>query len=119
MGNIFTLDSLREELENEYAPIKIPLSNGVEAVLPSILRLDKATRKNVTKALKEIDKFQDSKPDDLDGMEDLVRKVLNLVAGEQGSQLLTDLGDDLALTMRVFSRWMEGSQPGEAPGSPS
>lgn len=119
MGNVFTLDSLREELENEYAPIRIPLSDGSEAVLPSILRLDKVTRKAVHKTLKDIDKAQDANPDDLDGLEVLVRKVLSQVAGKPGAQLLEDLGEDLALTMRVFTKWMEGSQPGEASASPS
>lgn len=119
MGNVFTLDSLREELENEYKPVQIPLSDGTEAVLPSLLRLPKAVRKEVHKVLKDVDKLQDTKADDIDAMEALVLKVIRLVAGHHGPKLIEDLGDDLTLTLRVFSKWMGGSQPGEASASAS
>jgi hypothetical protein len=48
-------------------------------------------------------------------------RILPLVADSEklGRQLVESIEEDLALTLRVFSRWMDGTQAGEAEGSPN
>lgn len=119
MGNVFTLDSLREEAEKKFAPVVITLEDGLEVTLRNLLRLPKKERLVVMKKLKELDAAEDD--DDVDTIEkvrSLAVDVLKLVA-DKGTALAQHLGDDIPLTMRVLEVWMETSQPGEAKPSPA
>lgn len=123
MSNIFTLDSMREEIERQFAPCEIDLGGGNVVTLRNVLRLPKKDR-DVVYAL--LDELGDTQKDDagedetgLSGTEaaaEIALKIIPLVAENQrsGEQLVEAIGDDLALTLRVFSSWMNGSQAGEA-----
>src|SRR5690606_4567017 len=58
MSNVFTLDSMREELEKQYEPIKVQLSDGSEAVLQNLLRMKKTQRDAVLEKLDELASLQ-------------------------------------------------------------
>ena len=121
MSNVFTLDSLREEVEKEFAPVKIGLSDGTEATLRSLVRLNKKTREEVLSTLKALQSVSDSEEttiEDVDTMVDAATKILESVA-TNGKNLVKELDGDLSLTMRVLEAWLEASQPGEASNSPA
>lgn len=124
-NNILTLDSLREDIEREFAPCQVDLGEGKTLTLRNLLRLPKNTREQVYTLLDELSDIQ--KDDDQDGLvateqsAQIALKILPLVADNEklGAKLVESIEDDLALTLRVFSRWMEGTQAGEAEGSPT
>lgn len=120
MGNIFTLESMREEIEREFAPFQIDLGDDKVVTLRNVLRLPKKDRDVVYRLLDELS--SDSESDSETGLSSTERsaevalKIFPLVAESEkaGRQLVESLGDDLALTLRVFSAWMKGAQVGEA-----
>lgn len=118
MSNVFTLDSLREELENEFAPLRIQHKGG-EYVLRSLLRIDKEKRSEVVEHLKALETGE-SKEVDEDAVLEAARVVIRTVTeGGKGDRLLKDLGDDLLLHMKIIERWAASTQPGEVQVSPN
>jgi len=113
MGNVFTLDSLREEVEKKYAPIVIDYGGDKPAELSALLRLSKKPRDAV---LAQLDRLQET--EDVDVMQECAVEILKLVSPD-GERLVAALESDLALTMRVLETWMESTQSGEAGNSPS
>ena len=97
MGNKFTLDSLREEVECEFAPVEIDLSDGTTVTLRHLLRLPKNTREKVIDTLKVLETKEGDDPD-VDVMIDAATAVLKLVA-DQGAKLVKELDGDVTLTM--------------------
>lgn len=124
MSNVFTLDSLREEIEKEFAPVKLALADGSEVVLRNLLRLKGSERDKVVELLKGVkgvseEELEDASSDRINDMLGVVHEILKTVAQSKGTQLVKELGDDLILTMKVLERWMESTQPGEAESSPN
>jgi hypothetical protein len=122
MGNVFTLDSLREEVEKEFAPVELVVSDGSTITLRNLLRLPKKERDVVLeklKVLESVDKTGESQDaNELDLLGSTSVEILALVA-DNGKKLEEELGDDLSVILKVLSVWMESSQPGEAESSPS
>ncbi|EFV12942.1 phage tail assembly protein [Segniliparus rugosus] len=119
MSNVYTLDTLREELEAKYAPVRLRLPGESDPiVLKGLLRLGKKDRDEV---LRLINALEDSDADEgasldaaaLDKQFETVVSVLTIVSGRHKT-LAKALDDDIALALRVFELWMEGTQPGEA-----
>ncbi|QFG12523.1 tail assembly chaperone [Mycobacterium phage Toaka] len=131
MGNVFTLDSVREEVEKEFAPVTVDMAEG-SVVLRNVLRVPKLRRDKVFKLIDELEsatKDEDGKeiaPEAL-GMEHMEKtagiavELIRLVSDSDklGETLCTILEDDVALTLAVFGKWMEVTQPGEAERSQS
>jgi hypothetical protein len=113
MGKIFTLDSLREEVEKKYAPVSIELGDELAVELQPLLRLDKGPR---TAVMEQLDRLQET--NDVDVMQDCAVQII-ILASHDGQRLVDAIGDDAALTMRVLEAWMDSTQPGEAGNSPS
>lgn len=123
MSNVFTLDSLREEVDKEFKPLVIPLSDGSEAVLRGVLRLNEKARDEILKLLDSIGKksgedIDDIEEDQLKVLSTSVTRILEL-ASTKSRQLLKDLDGDVQLGMKVLETWMEATQPGEAENSPA
>ncbi|QGH78026.1 tail assembly chaperone [Mycobacterium phage LoneWolf] len=131
MGNVFTLDSVREEVEREFAPVTVDMAEG-SVVLRNVLRVPKLRRDKVFKLIDELEaatKDEDGKeiPAESLGMEHMEKtagiavELIRLVADSDklGEILCTALEDDVALTLAVFGKWMEVTQPGEAERSQS
>lgn len=124
MSNIFTLDSMREEIEREFAPFQVEMPGGKLLTLRNILRVPKKNRETVYEYLDQISEAQKDEEDSLGSTEksaQIALQILPLVADNEklGRQLVEQIEDDLALTLRVFSKWMEGTQVGEAAPSQS
>lgn len=122
MGNVFTLDALREEVEKEYAPVQIVLKDGTSVTLRNLLRLPKKERSQVLakiKVLESIDSSGESEDaSDVDLLANTALEILVLVS-DHGKLLADELGDDLSIILKVLGVWMESSQPGEAQPSPA
>ena len=125
MSNVFTLDSMREEVEREFAPCQVDLGEGKTVTLRNLLRLRKKVRASVYALLDELADIQkDTEGSGLASTEkqaEIALKILPLVADDEklGERLAESIEDDLALTLRVFSKWMDSTQVGEAEGSPT
>lgn len=115
MSNVFTLDSLREEVDKEYAPVKIGLSDGSSVTLRSLLRLNENDRKAVLSAVEAIG----GDDADLNDVTKAATKVIDLLAGKDGKKLIRELDGDIALIVKVIESYMEASQLGEAQNSPA
>ena len=123
MSNVFTLDSIREELEKQYEPIKVQLSDGSEAVLQNLLRMKKTQRDAVLEKLDELASLQQKEEaGELSQVEVLTATsdVLELaVGGDKGKKLVKELDEDLLLAQEIVAKWQEATQPGEAENSPA
>lgn len=123
MGNMFTLESIREEADKSFRPVVIELSDGTECVLSNLLRLPRKDRIEVTRLLKKLEHLDGAEEDDLDDDEvdvflDTATAVLTIV-GDKGKKLVAEIDGDLTVTMKVMEKWMESTQSGEASGSES
>lgn len=125
MGNIFTLDSMREEIEKEFAPCQIEVE-GKTLTLRNLLRVPKKNREEIYMLLDELGELQRLDDDEAslvntEKSAQIALQILPLVADSEklGRTLVESIEDDLALTLRVFATWMEGTQAGEAEGSHS
>ncbi len=130
MSNVFTLDALREETINKYAPTKIELPDGSSVELKSILRLKKKAREEVLAAVEDINSNEEDEEDEdsLDEWSELVvesvSKVFRLIASSP-RKLIAELEHDdpqvkASLYTAVLTKWIGNSQLGEAePSLPS
>lgn len=120
MSNIFTLESLDEEIAKDYAPLRFQI-DGEEIVLRSLLRVPRKERDAVIERLKELEREEEQDSLNEDEALQAVQFVLQTVAeGKgQGDKLVKALGNDLLRNMKVLERWTEVTQPGEAKNSPS
>ncbi|AFQ97393.1 tail assembly chaperone [Mycobacterium phage Rebeuca] len=122
MSNVFTLDSLREEADKTFAPVKVELSDGSQVTLRNLLRLAKGDRKKVLATLETLRSDEDKEGktlDEIDTMVDAVTDVLKIVAGKDAAKLVKELDGDLGLLMGVLNHWLEETAPGEAQNSPA
>jgi hypothetical protein len=117
VSKVWTLESMQEELEREYAPFRFR-AGGEDFVLRSLLRIDKTDR---DKIMEELRLLSDENEDvDEDAMLGTVHFVLSTVTADgKGDRLVRAIGNDLLLNMKVLQHWTEATQPGEVTDSPS
>jgi len=126
MSNTFSLDDLREEVEREFQPVVITVSDGTEVSLRNLLRLPKKDRDAVMRLVTDLQDLNDTvadengeaNTDDADRLVDTASEILALVA-DNGKKLIKELDGDLTLTMRVLEKWMASTSSGKAPQSDS
>lgn len=128
MSNVFTLDSYREEVEREFAPFKLQITEDVTLTLRNLIRIPEAKRK---KAFSLIEELQDVKASDSTDISDngdsldlaaaIGLQLIPLVADNEtvANQLVEAIRDDVPLIMKVLEGWMEATQVGEATSSES
>lgn len=130
MSNTFTLDSMREELEKEFAPVELVLPDESKVILRSLLRTPRRNRKMAFEVLEKIQSVSvdgDEEAKDTDTLSqmaefaDLALQLFALVADTEagGLKLVSSIEDDMPLVFRVFEAWMESTQAGEAVSSAS
>ena len=116
MSNIFTLDSMREEIEREFAPFQIEV-DGKKLTLRNLLRVPKKNRDEVYGLLDELSDVQKKAEEDgtltvTEKSAQIALRIIPLVSDDpELARLLVDrIEDDLALTLRLFNVWMEATQ---------
>ncbi|QFG04600.1 tail assembly chaperone [Mycobacterium phage Keziacharles14] len=125
MGNVFTLDSVREEVEKEFAPVTVDMGEVGSVILRNVLRVPKLRRDKVFKLIDELEATtKDDKgkaiPEDELGLEHMEKtagiavELIRLVSDNDklADILCTTLEDDVAMALGVFGKWMEITQPG-------
>lgn len=124
MPNSFTLEDLRDDLDKEFAPLKITVG-GEEFVLQNLLRVGEKSRKAVRDALKDIedvdpDEAKEKSLEDVDRMVGTLELILRTVTAKgKGDKLVAAIDGDVMLAMKVVELWSEATQPGEAQNSPA
>ncbi|GAB4584401.1 phage tail assembly protein [Nocardia sp. IFM 10818] len=118
MSNSYSLDALRADIEREFAPIIVEIAEGKSVVLRNLLRLPKKDREAAFEHMTSMEKLEseESSVESMEATGELARAIFALVADDKrlGKVLVDALTDDLALTLRLFERWVEATQPGEA-----
>ena len=133
MSNAFTLDALRQETINRYAPTVVELSDGSKVELKSIMKLGKKDRDFVMESISKINEIDTSGEDDEDDEEVVdawaveviaaVSKILKVISNHP-RKLLGELDHEdpqvkANLYTAVLTEWIGKSQVGEAAPSPS
>lgn len=113
----FTLDELRAEVEREFAPLVVPLSDGTKCTLGNLLRLPAKVRNQVMETLKAMES-QDGESQDVETTLAAANEVIKLVA-DNGHRLVKELDGDVALTVLLIRKWMSETSVGEATPSDS
>ncbi|WP_078344718.1 phage tail assembly protein [Mycobacteroides chelonae] len=126
MSNVFTLDSYREEVEREFAPFKLQITEDVTLTLRNLIRIPETKRKKAFSLIEELQdvKASDSRDisdngDSLDLAAAIGLQLIPLVADNEtvANQLVEAIRDDVPLIMKVLEGWMEATQVGEATSS--
>jgi hypothetical protein len=123
-NNLFTLDAMRSEIEKEFAPFQLEI-DGKTLTLQNLLRVPKKHREEVYGLLDELaavsDKDDEGSLTSTEKSAQIALKIIPLVAdnAKLAGVLVANIEDDLALTLRVFSKWMGATQAGEPEGSQS
>lgn len=114
MSNSYTLDQLRADMDMKYAPVEIDLGKGKPVQLRHLLRLPADDRKAVRDAVESVNSEDTAGDATLESIRTIIRTV-----ADRGDELVTAIGDDLALGMHITELWMGATQPGEAENSPA
>jgi hypothetical protein len=123
-NNLFTLDAMRSEIEKEFAPFQLEI-DGKTLTLQNLLRVPKKNREEVYGLLDELaavsDKDDEGSLSSTEKSAQIALKIIPLVAdnAKLAGVLVANIEDDLALTLRVFSKWIGRTQAGEPEGSQS
>jgi hypothetical protein len=120
MSNVFTLESLVEEIEREYAPLKFQ-AGGEEFVLKSLMRTDRKVRDAVVERLKSLEAAHNSDEavDEGELLEGIAFVLSSVTEGRKGARLMKVVGEDVLLGMKLLEKWTAATQPGEAKDSPT
>lgn len=112
MSNVFTLDSLNDELNTRYGSFIFQAGNR-KFELPPVLRLPETERKVAYQLLTSADEVQET--GDLDKVTDLLAHLLQVIVRDgKGDALVQLLDRDLLKMQIVIEKWSEATQPGEA-----
>ena len=127
MSNVFDLDSIREELDKEFAPAIFKKGNK-EFVLRNLMRVGKKDRTQIITLMKELQTTQGDNesvediddPEEIERLQDLLAELLSIVTADgQGPSLVEAVGDDIQMLSKVMEYWQEATDAGEAEDSPS
>lgn len=120
MSDVFTLEDLHKAVDDEYGPLEFKA--GKETFkLRQILRLPKGERDAVAERLKSLEpaegEVSEETFDEAEFTATLDFVIMTVVEGGKGARVVEILDGDLLLKKKLFEKWVEKSQAGEA--SPS
>jgi hypothetical protein len=123
MSNVYNLDSLKADLDREFAPLSLEVG-GEKLVLRNLMRINEKEREAVLAALKEVESSdldeENAKVEDLSALGTHIETILKtVVADGKGPKLVENIGGDIALSTKLIELWVEATQPGEAENSPA
>jgi hypothetical protein len=110
MSNVFTLESLNDELNTKYGNFEFHAGKN-KFVLPPILRLPESERDVAIALLHDTEDAQS----DLKAMQTLLENLLRIVVRDNKGDALIELLDHDILRMQILiEKWTAKTQPGEA-----
>lgn len=119
----YSLDQLREDVENKYGDFVVEIGDGEEVRLRSALRMPKADRDKLRKLFNDYRDLQEKGDDDSIGLSDdslnMLHTQLRLLATDKkaADKMLKMIGDDLAMLSGLLDAYTEATQPGEVSAS--
>jgi len=112
MSNVFTLESLNDELNNKYGPFVFQAGKQ-KFELPPLLRLPDVERDRAIEILKSAEAVQEK--NDLDEVKEMLKELLRVVVRDgKGDALIEAVNNDLLSIQILIEKWTEKTQPGEA-----
>lgn len=112
MSNVFTLESLNDELNTKYGPFVFQAGKQ-KFELPPLLRLPDSERDLAINILKSAEVVQER--NDLDEVKEMLKDLLRVVVRDgKGDALVEVLNNDLLSIQIIIEKWTEKTQPGEA-----
>jgi hypothetical protein len=111
MSNVFSLDSLREEIEKEFAPLQLEIGEKT-VTLSNLMRLPKKKRDSAMAQLKTLEN-----EDKLEIDAEAVAVEILADVSDNPTLLRKALAGDIALSMKILNLWMTSTQSGEAESS--
>lgn len=112
MSNVFTLESLNEELETKYGSFEFKAGRQTY-VLPPLLRLPETERDVAFDLIRSSDQVQEA--GDLHEMQELFESLLKVVVRDgKGEALVEVLNHDILSMQLIIEKWTAKTQPGEA-----
>ncbi|TCO56799.1 hypothetical protein EV192_106274 [Actinocrispum wychmicini] len=123
MSNLYTLADMRADLDREFAPLELDLGSG-RVVLRNLMRINDNDRICVLQALQQLEDIDtdenETNLNDVTLLSESVEFILRTVTADgRGDALITALGGDMLLGMKIIQMWSEATQAPEAPGSPA
>lgn len=128
MSNVYTLDTLKADLDKEFAPLQIDVG-GENLTLRNLMRVNDKDREAVLGALKTVEEYSTSEDEDSEEDEERSAEEIAAVsaaittiftavtANGKGRKLVESIDGDLMLGMKIMELWTEATQPGEASNS--
>lgn len=106
--NTFSLDSIREAVNAKYANTRIE-GGDYHVLLVNALQLPKEKRDALSSIQDEMEK------DDADQVQIFGNAIRTVATSEEhADRLLSEVGDNLAFLVEIFSRYSGSTQVGEA-----
>lgn len=113
-----TLDSIRESLDNKYGAVEVDM--GTSSVqLRNALRLSKEERQKLMHVFDDVKSDDNDDEFDEDVTLDSMREMIRLVSDtkEGAEELISALGEDLAMFVEVMGEYTKDQKLGEASAS--
>ncbi|GAB3912704.1 phage tail assembly protein [Kibdelosporangium lantanae] len=123
MPNFYSLDTLRSDLDREFAPLELDLGSG-RVVLRNLMRINDKDRTAVLQSLAQLEDIDTDENEtsltDITLLAEAVEFILRTVAADgRGDTLVQALNGDMLLGLRIIERWSEATQAPEAQDSPA
>lgn len=117
MSNVYTLDTLRDEIEQKYSAVQISVGRTKVNLRP-LLRLNADERKTVIDAVASVQASDTTTGEGFEAMAEGLLTIIGTVAAKDGEVLVNSVRDDVALAMKIVELWSGATQAGEAQNSP-
>ena len=120
----FTLDSIRQAVEDKFAPTVIELTASSKVTLKNPARMESSERKQLNDLLKQLDGLDLSGDGDLsedealEKLADVAKQIFSTASTPaQATKLINAIGSDWLVLMEIISKWVQESGLGEVTSS--
>lgn len=120
----FTLDSIRQAVEDKFAPTVIELTANSKVTLKNPARMESSERKQLNDLLKQLDGLDLSGDGDLsedealEKLADVAKRIFSTASTPaQATKLINAIGSDWLVLMEIISKWVQESGLGEVTSS--
>ena len=120
----FTLDSIRQAVEDKFAPTVIELTANSKVILKNPARMESSERKQLNDLLKQLDGLDLSGDGDLsedealEKLADVAKQIFSTASTPaQATKLINAIGSDWLVLMEIISKWVQESGLGEVTSS--
>lgn len=122
MSNVYSLDTLRSDLDKQFAPLQLTLGDETYT-LRSLMRIKDSDRNAALKSLAALDNKSEDEADSPESIGKLTNAIYDVIRAVtkdgKGQKIVDYIDEDLSLAMKIIELWTEATQPGEAQNSPA